>query len=90
MEDDEEFKALEQYDIMTQIPGMTEEKWESLPELEREELINEYNSRREKEKELMRLRDRKKSMVVLMNHGIGERSERERETKRKSRHRCFP
>ena len=90
MEDDEEFKALEQYDIMTQIPGMTEEMWESMPELEREELINEYNSQREKEKELMRLRDRKKSMVVLMNHGIGERSERERETKRKSRRRCFP
>ena len=90
MEDDEEFKTRKQYDIMTQIPGMTEEKWESLPELEREELINEYNSQREKEKELMRLRDRKKSMVVLMNHGIGERSERERETKRKSRRRCFP
>ena len=90
MEDDEEFKALEQYDIMTQIPGMTEEKWESLPELEREELINEYNSRREKEKELMRLRDRKKWMVVLVNHGIGERSERERGTKRKSRCGCFP
>ena len=89
MEDDEEFKALEQYDIMTQIPGMTEEKWESLPELEREELINEYNSRREKEKELMRLRDRKKSIVVLVNHGIGERSEREMETRRKSCCGCY-
>ena len=81
-------KALEQYDIMTQIPGMTEEKWESLPELEREELINEYNSRREKEKELMRLRDRKKSIAVLLDHGIGARSETEREMKRKS-HCCF-
>lgn len=64
---------------MTQIPGMTEEKWESLPELEREELINEYNSRREKEKELMRLRDRKKSIAVLLNHEIGARSEMERD-----------
>ena len=69
---------------MTQIPGMTEEKWESLPELEREELINEYNSRREKEKELMRLRDRKKSIEVLLDHGIGAGSGTVRGMKRKS------
>lgn len=60
MSDDEDLKALEQYDIMSHIPGMTEEKWESLTEFQREELINEYDSEREKQKELRRLRDKKK------------------------------
>lgn len=45
---------------MSRIPGMTEEKWESLTEFQREELINEYDSEREKQKELRRLRDKKK------------------------------
>ena len=57
MNDDEDLKALEQFDIMSRIPGMTEEKWESLTEFQREELINEYDS---EQKELRRLRDKKK------------------------------
>ena len=60
MNDDEDLKALEQFDIMSRIPGMTEEKWESLTEFQREELINEYDSERERQKELRRLRDKKK------------------------------
>ena len=50
MNDDEDLKALEQFDIMSRIPGMTEEKWESLTEFQREELINEYDSERERQK----------------------------------------
>ena len=61
--DDEDLKALEQFDIMSRIPGMTEEKWESLTEFQREELINEYDSEREKQKELRRLRDKKKQWL---------------------------
>ena len=60
MNDDEDLKALEQFDIMSRIPGMTEEKWESLTEFQREELINEYDRERERQKELRRLRDKKK------------------------------
>ena len=48
MNDDEDLKALEQFDIMSRIPGMTEEKWESLTEFQREELMNMIVNERDK------------------------------------------
>lgn len=46
---------------MPPIPDMTEEKWNSLTELQKEEYISEYNTIRERDEELERLRNKMKS-----------------------------
>ena len=55
---DEDMETFDQYGKMPPLPGMTEEKWNSLTELQKEEYISEYNTIREKDEELKRLRNR--------------------------------
>ena len=54
-------RTFDQYGRMPPIPDMTEEKWNSLTELQKEEYISEYNTIREKDEELERLRIKMKS-----------------------------
>lgn len=49
MDDDEIMQTFDQYSQMPPLPGLTEEKWKSLSDLQREELFSEYYSRREKD-----------------------------------------
>lgn len=50
------------------LPGLTEEKWKSLSDLQREEMFSEYYSRREKDEEIKRLKNRKKQGARLFPH----------------------
>ena len=58
---DEDMRTFDQYGKMPPIPDMTEEKWNSLTELQKEEYISEYNTIRERDEELERLRNKMKS-----------------------------
>ena len=51
---------------------MTEEKWNSLTELQKEEYISEYNTIREKDEELKRLRNRVRWDVCFRASDVGE------------------
>ena len=84
MDDDEIMQTFDQYSQMPPLPGLTEEKWKSLSDLQREELFSEYYSRREKDEEIKRLRNRKKWDMCVCRLRAGER-ERRRPAKRKRR-----
>lgn len=63
MDDEEIMETFDQYSQMPPLPGLTEEKWKSLSDLQREEMFSEYYSRREKDEEIKRLKNRKKLRV---------------------------
>lgn len=65
MDDEEIMETFDQYSQMPPLPGLTEEKWKSLSDLQREEMFSEYYSRREKDEEIKRLKNRKKQRVHL-------------------------
>lgn len=66
-------RTFDQYGKMPPIPDMTEEKWNSLTELQKEEYISEYNTIREKDEELKRLRNKRKSCSFGVFLCAGER-----------------
>lgn len=68
MDDEEIMETFDQYSQMPPLPGLTEEKWKSLSDLQREEMFSEYYSRREKDEEIKRLKNRKKQRVRLFPH----------------------
>lgn len=68
MDDEEIMETFDQYSQMPPLPGLTEEKWKSLSDLQREEMFSEYYSRREKDEEIKRLKNRKKQGVRLFPH----------------------
>ena len=67
MDDEEIMETFDQYSQMPPLPGLTEEKWKSLSDLQREEMFSEYYSRREDE-EIKRLKNRKKQGARLFPH----------------------
>ena len=68
MDDEEIMETFDQYSQMPPLPGLTEEKWKSLSDLQREEMFSEYYSRREKDEEIKRLKNRKKQGACLFPH----------------------
>lgn len=57
---------------MPPIPNMTPEKWNSLSELQREEIISEYNARKEGDAFVRKLRDKEKYIFDFYIHWIEE------------------
>ena len=68
MDDEEIMETFDQYSQMPPLPGLTEEKWKSLSDLQREEMFSEYYSRREKDEEIKRLKNLKKQGSRLFPH----------------------
>ena len=68
MDDEEIMETFDQYSQMPPLPGLNEEKWKSLSDLQREEMFSEYYSRREKDEEIKRLKNRKKQGARLFPH----------------------
>lgn len=68
-------KTFESFSKMPPIPNMTEEKWNSLSELQREEIISEYNSKRERDEEIRKLKDKKKWISIIVHYGLDEVNE---------------
>ena len=68
MDDEEIMETFDQYSQMPPLPGLTEEKWKSLSDLQREEMFSEYYSRREKDEEIKRLKNRKTQGARLFPH----------------------
>lgn len=68
-------KTFEVFSKMPPIQNMTEEKWNSLSELQREEIISEYNSKRERDEEIRKLKDKKKWFSIIVNYCLDEVNE---------------
>ena len=81
MDDEEIMETFDQYSQMPPLPGLTEEKWKSLSDLQREEMFSEYYSRREKDEEIKRLKNRKKQGARLF---VDAKERKTMETKRTS------
>lgn len=68
-------ETFESFSKMPPIPNMTEDKWNSMSELQREEIISEYNSKRERDEEIRKLKDKKKWIVVIVSYCVDEVNE---------------
>ena len=61
-------ETFDSFSKMPPIPNMTPEKWNSLSELQREEIISEYNARKEGDAFVRKLRDKEKCFLVFHIH----------------------
>lgn len=65
-------ETFDSFSKMPPIPNMTPEKWNSLSELQREEIISDYNARKEGDAFVRKLRDKEKYFLVFHIHWIEE------------------